>query len=279
MTTLTLISSNKMFDGLHQRYRHFSTSTQCEMTFAVYLPPQAQNGAKVPLLYWLSGLTCSDENFSTKAGAQRLAAQYGFALVMPDTSPRGEDVADDEGYDLGQGAGFYLNATQAPWAAHYRMYDYIVEELPPLLAQHFPLNGQTAIFGHSMGGHGALLIGLRNSERFSSISAFAPIVNPSETPWGQKAFSAYLGEDRHLWAQYDSLQLLAQAKNKLPILIDQGDADSFYPQQLQPEKLVQSAVTHGFEVEFNLRAGYDHSYYFITSFIEPHFAFHAKHFG
>ncbi|MGR3807316.1 S-formylglutathione hydrolase [Pasteurella testudinis] len=279
MTTLTLISSNKMFDGLHQRYRHFANSTQCEMTFAVYLPPQALNGAKVPLLYWLSGLTCNDENFSTKAGAQRLAAQYGFALVMPDTSPRGDNVADDDHYDLGQGAGFYLNATQQPWAEHYRMYDYIVEELPPLLAQHFPLNGQAAIFGHSMGGHGALMIALKNSERFSSVSAFAPIVNPSETPWGQKAFSAYLGDDRAAWAQYDSLQQLAHAKRKLPILIDQGDADNFYPEQLQPQKFVQSAVEHGFAIEFNLHSGYDHSYYFIASFIEPHFAFHAKYFG
>ncbi|KAE9525878.1 S-formylglutathione hydrolase [Testudinibacter aquarius] len=279
MTILTLISSNKMFGGQHQRYRHFSNRTECEMTFAIYLPPQAENGQKVPLLYWLSGLTCNDENFSTKAGAQRLAAQYGFALVMPDTSPRGEMVADADSYDLGQGAGFYLNAIQQPWATHYRMYDYIIDELPSLLAQHFPLNGQAAIFGHSMGGHGALMIGLKNSERFSSISAFAPIVNPSETPWGIKAFSAYLGDDRNNWAQYDSLALLAYAKRKLPILIDQGDADSFYPEQLQPQKFVQSAVKQGFSVEFNLRPGYDHSYYFIASFIEPHFAFHAKHFG
>ncbi|MGR6979953.1 S-formylglutathione hydrolase [Testudinibacter sp. P27/CKL/0425] len=279
MNQLTLLSSNKMFGGVHRRYLHTAHSTKCVMTFAVYLPPQADQNNKVPLLYWLSGLTCNDENFSTKAGAQRLAAHYGFALVMPDTSPRGEQVADDDNYDLGQGAGFYLNATQAPWAEHYRMYDYLTQELPPLLQQHFPINDQAAIFGHSMGGHGALFIGLRNSQRFSSISAFAPIVNPSETPWGIKAFSAYLGEDRTSWAQYDSLIQLEQATRKLPILIDQGDADDFYPQQLQPEKFVQRALELGFEVQFNLRNGYDHSYYFIASFIEPHFAFHAKHFG
>ncbi|MDH3000286.1 S-formylglutathione hydrolase [Chelonobacter oris] len=279
MTPLTLISSNKMFDGVHQRYRHTSHTTKCEMTFAVYLPPQANENNKVPLLYWLSGLTCNDENFSTKAGAQRLAAQYGFALVMPDTSPRGEAVADDDNYDLGQGAGFYLNATQNPWKTHYQMYDYITKELPELLQKRFPIGEKAAIFGHSMGGHGALLIGLRNSERFRSISAFAPIVNPSETPWGQKAFSAYLGEDRTLWAQYDSLKQLIHAKTKLPILIDQGDADSFYPEQLQPQKFVQRAVEHGFEIEFNLHSGYDHSYYFIATFIERHFAFHARHFG
>ena len=279
MNQLTLISSNKMFDGVHQRYRHLSKTTQCEMTFAVYLPPQASTTHKVPLLYWLSGLTCNDENFSTKAGAQRLAAQYGFALVMPDTSPRGENVPDNASYDLGQGAGFYLNATQQPWEMNYQMYDYIVTELPMLLNENFPLNGKTALFGHSMGGHGALMIGLRNSERFSSISAFAPIVTPSDVPWGQKAFSAYLGDDRSQWAQYDSLKLLSQSKRKLPILIDQGSADNFYPEQLQPERFVQSAVELGFDIELNLCEGYDHSYFFIASFMERHFAFHARHFG
>lgn len=279
MNQLTLLSSNKMFGGTHQRYRHTAHSTNCDMTFAIYLPPQANKTHKVPLLYWLSGLTCNDENFSTKAGAQRLAAQYGCALVMPDTSPRGTQVTDDNSYDLGQGAGFYLNATQPPWSQHYQMYDYITHELPTLLQHHFDINEQAAIFGHSMGGHGALLIGLRNSERFSSISAFAPIVNPSETPWGIKAFSAYLGEDQTLWMQYDSLIQLNHVKRKLPILIEQGDADDYYPQQLQPEKFVRQALKHGFDIQFNLRNGYDHSYYFIASFIESHFAFHAKYLG
>ncbi|QEY24701.1 S-formylglutathione hydrolase [Neisseria animalis] len=279
MTALTLISENKLFNGSQRRYRHFSETTQCDMTFAVYLPPQALQGYKVPVLYWLSGLTCTDENFTQKSGAQRFAAQWGIALVMPDTSPRGEDIADAEGYDLGQGAGFYLNATEQPWAPHYRMYDYIVSELPALIESEFPVSDKRSIFGHSMGGHGALQIALKNPERYAAVSAFAPIVNPCQTPWGQKAFSAYLGGNSNSWKQYDSTELLQTASGKLPILIDQGDADSFYPQELQPETFVRTARACGFDIQFKMRPGYDHSYFFIASFIDTHIEFHAQALG
>lgn len=276
MSDLTLISRNKMFNGHHERYRHASTATGGDMTFAIYLPPQALQGYRVPVLYWLSGLTCTDENFATKAGAQRFAAQWGVALVMPDTSPRGEHVADDPAYDLGQGAGFYLNATQAPWAAHYRMYDYVVTELPALIEALFPVSSKRSIFGHSMGGHGALQIALKNPGRYAAVSAFAPIVNPGATPWGQKAFAAYLGDDNATWAQYDSTELVKTAAHKLPILIDQGDGDDFYPRELQPQTFVDAARGNGFDVQFNLRPGYDHSYYFIATFIDSHIEFHTR---
>ncbi|HBO39028.1 MAG TPA: S-formylglutathione hydrolase [Pasteurellaceae bacterium] len=275
MLQLSLLSRHKMFDGFHERYTHFSSSTQCSMTFAVYLPPQATS-QKVPVLYWLSGLTCNDENFSTKAGAQRFAAQQGIALVMPDTSPRGDNIPDASSYDLGQGAGFYLNAIQHPWATHYRMYDYVVTELPDLIEANFPVTERRSISGHSMGGHGALLIGLKNPDRYRAISAFAPIVNPSQTPWGEKAFTAYLGEDRCSWAEYDSTQLVKRSGKKQSILIDQGLGDSFYPAELQPEKFVAAARQNDIEVRLDLHEGYDHSYYFIASFIEKHIAFHAK---
>ncbi|VEJ21436.1 S-formylglutathione hydrolase [Neisseria animaloris] len=279
MTAPTLTSRNKMFNGYHERYSHRSDATGTDMTFTIYLPPQALQGYRVPVLYWLSGLTCTDENFATKAGAQRFAAQWGIALVMPDTSPRGKDVPDADSYDLGQGAGFYVNATEQPWAEHYQMYDYIVGELPDLIEKHFSVTDQRSIFGHSMGGHGALQIALKNPERYAAVSAFAPIVNPSETPWGQKAFAAYLGQNPQIWAQYDSTELVKSAARKLPILIDQGDADDFYPQELQSEKFVAAARGNGFNVEFNLRPGYDHSYYFIASFIDTHIEFHADAFG
>lgn len=281
MNTLKLISSNRAFGGKHQRFTHQSATTKTPMTFAIYLPPQVEEDKKVPVVYFLSGLTCTDENFSTKAGAQQWAAEYGFALVMPDTSPRGEDVADDSNYDLGQGAGFYVNATQSPWNKHYQMYDYIVTELPELIEANFPVTDQRSIFGHSMGGHGALQIGLKNPERYAAISAFAPIVNPLEVPWGKKAFSAYLGEDQASWAAYDSTKLLeAIDQNQcLPILIDQGLADSFYPDQLQPERFEAVAKERQLPVTLRLHDGYDHSYYFIASFVQDHLAFHAKHLG
>lgn len=279
MSALTLISRNKMFNGRHERYRHFSDANQCEMTFAVYLPPQALQGYRVPVLYWLSGLTCTDENFSVKSGAQRFAAQWGIALVIPDTSPRGAGVADDAAYDLGQGAGFYLDATREPWAANYQMYSYIVHELPALIEAHFPVNGQRSIAGHSMGGHGALQIALKNPERYAAVSAFAPIANPSQTPWGQNAFAAYLGDNPDSWAQYDSTELVKTAAKKLPVLIDQGSADEFYPHELQPQAFVNAARGNGFNVQFNLREGYDHSYYFIATFIDSHIEFHADALG
>ena len=281
MPAPTLISRHKMFNGHQERYTHHSESCSCEMTFAVYLPPQALQGYRVPALYWLSGLTCTDENFTTKAGAQRFAAQWGVALIIPDTSPRGDNVADAPQYDLGRGAGFYVNATQAPWAAHYQMYDYIVHELPALIEAHFPVDERRSIFGHSMGGHGALQIALKNPGRYAAVSAFAPIVNPADTPWGQQAFEAYLGSDKQAWLPYDSTALLANAAKQpaLPILIDQGDADTFYPAQLQPEKFVAAAKQHGLNVQFNMRPGYDHSYYFIASFIDSHIEFHADALG
>ncbi len=226
------IERRACFGGWQEVWRHDSAVLNCAMNFAVYLPPQAAH-EKLPVLYWLSGLTCTEQNFITKAGAQRYAAEHGVILVAPDTSPRGDDVADAEGYDLGKGAGFYVNATQAPWSRHYRMYDYVVEELPALVEQHFPANGARAISGHSMGGHGALTIALKNPGRYRSVSAFAPIVAPSQVPWGEKAFTAYLGEDRASWQAWDAVALIGQAQERLPMLIDQGDADEFLEGQLQ----------------------------------------------
>lgn len=268
------IEHRAAFGGWQDVYRHHSDVLGGETNFAVYLPPQAEHGP-VPVLYWLSGLTCNEQNFITKAGAQRYAAEHGVAIVAPDTSPRGEDVANDDAYDLGQGAGFYLNATQAPWARHYRMYDYIVDELPALVEGNFPVNDARAISGHSMGGHGALMIALRNPGRYRSVSAFSPIVAPSQVPWGEKAFAAYLGSDRALWNAYDSSALISTAQEKLPMLIDQGDADEFLEEQLRPQLLQQAADAVGYPVYIRMQPGYDHSYYFIASFIGDHVQHHA----
>lgn len=275
-----ILSEHKCFDGLQLRVRHPSAVNHCEMTYSLYLPPQALAGGRVPLLYWLSGLTCTDENFTQKAGAQRYAAQYGLALVMPDTSPRGEGVPDDPSYDLGQGAGFYLNATQTPWAQHYHMYDYITAELPAHLAAHYPLDDRAGIAGHSMGGHGALQIALKNPARYAAVSAFAPIVNPGDTPWGQKAFTAYLGDDKQAWRDWDSTALLATARAQhLPIRIDAGDADEFRPREIRCETFVDAARQAGYRVDYHLHPGYDHSYYTIASYIGAHIAFHAEALG
>jgi S-formylglutathione hydrolase len=244
------------------------------MKFGLFLPPQAQHGP-VPALYWLSGLTCTEQNFITKAGAQRYAAEHGIAIVAPDTSPRGDDVADAEGYDLGKGAGFYVDATQPPWSAHYRMYSYVVDELPALVETHFPVTAARAISGHSMGGHGALTIALKNPGRYRSVSAFSPIVAPSQVPWGQKAFTAYLGDDRGAWKRYDACELVRSATEKLPLLIDQGEADEFLDTQLKPQLLVDACAAAGHPLELRMRPGYDHSYYFIASFIGEHIAHHA----
>ncbi|GAA0518065.1 S-formylglutathione hydrolase [Tatumella terrea] len=276
MSGLTLCEEHLMFGGRQQRWQHTSATLGCEMKFSLFLPPAAAD-QPVPLLWCLAGLTCTDENFSVKSGAQRLAADQGIALIMPDTSPRGSEVPDDEQYDLGQGAGFYLNATRAPWDRHYRMYDYLTQELPALLAEHFSFSDRQAIMGHSMGGHGALVLSLREAGRFTSVSAFAPIVNPSSVPWGVKAFTAYLGEDREAWRQYDASLLMAEATHRLPMLIDQGLADNFYPLQLQPEVLETAAREHQFDLTLHWQEGYDHSYYFITSVIEDHLRFHARH--
>lgn len=275
--TIENVSANKCFAGWNKQYTHDSETLSCAMRFAIFLPPQAANGGKVPALYWLSGLTCTDENFIHKAGAQRAAAELGIALVVPDTSPRGEDVADDDGYDLGQGAGFYVNATQKPWSRHYRMYDYVVDELPRLIEATFPVSDRRAISGHSMGGHGALAIALRNPERFAAVSAFSPISNPMSSPWGQKAFSAYLGEDRETWREYDASELLRKATQFVPALVDQGEADDFLAEQLKPEVLATAAAASSYPLELRLQEGYDHSYYFIASFIEDHLRFHAAH--
>ena len=271
------LSSNKSFGGWHKQYSHVSSTLNCTMRFAIFLPLQASTGAKVPVLYWLSGLTCTDENFMQKASAQRLAAELGIAIVAPDTSPRGEDVADDDGYDLGKGAGFYVNATQAPWNRHYQMYDYVVNELPELIESMFPVSDQRSIAGHSMGGHGALVIALRNAERYQSVSAFSPITNPINCPWGQKAFTAYLGSDTSTWREYDASLLMRDAQQQVPALVDQGEADNFLVEQLKPEVLVAAASASDYPLELRSHEGYDHSYYFIASFIEDHLRFHAKH--
>lgn len=275
--TIENLSINKSFGGWHKQYSHQSKVLNCKMRFAIYLPPQASSGEKVPVLYWLSGLTCTDENFMQKAGAQRMAAELGIAIVAPDTSPRGDDVADDDGYDLGKGAGFYLNATQAPWNRHYHMYDYIVKELPQLIEATFPVSNKRAIAGHSMGGHGALTIAMRNPENYTSMSAFSPITNPVNCPWGEKAFTTYLGKDTATWAQYDASELMREATQFVPALVDQGAADDFLVEQLKPEMLEAAAKVSDYPLEIRLHQGYNHSYYFISSFIEEHLRFHATH--
>ncbi|MDV6328971.1 S-formylglutathione hydrolase [Idiomarina sp. Sol25] len=272
------VSETRCFGGRQLRFEHDSEVLNCAMKFSVFLPLRAEK-AKVPAVYFLSGLTCTDENFSTKAGAQRVATELGIALIVPDTSPRGDNVADDPdgAYDLGLGAGFYVNATQEPWKNHYQMYDYIVKELPELVEAELPINDKRAIAGHSMGGHGALVIGLRNSDRYSSISAFSPITNPTQCPWGEKAFSAYLGDDREQWQQYDAVEIIKSKGQALPIRVDQGLADGFLEEQMKPENLKEAIA----EVEgggtVHLHDGYDHSYYFISSFIEAQLRFHAKY--
>jgi S-formylglutathione hydrolase len=275
--SLEIVSSNKSAGGWHKRYRHHSAVLGCDMVFAVYLPPQAEQGEELPVLYWLSGLTCTDENFMQKAGAHKLAAELGLIIVAPDTSPRGVDVPDDpdKAWDFGLGAGFYLNAAQQPWARHYRMYDYVVQELPALIEANFPVSDRRGISGHSMGGHGALICALRNPGRYHSLSAFAPISNPSNCPWGEKAFSRYLGDERSRWREWDACALLAEATEKLPILVDQGDRDDFLESQLKPDALKAAAQAAGHPLTLRLQPGYDHSYYFIASFIDDHLRHHA----
>ncbi|KJS09744.1 MAG: S-formylglutathione hydrolase [Gammaproteobacteria bacterium BRH_c0] len=273
------IGTNKSFGGWQRRYRYSSAVLDCEMTFSIYLPPQAEQGP-VPVLYWLSGLACTDENFVTKAGAQQYAAEQGIAIVAADTSPRGEGVPDDpEGnYDFGLGAGFYVNATQQPWASHYRMYDYIVTELPALVTAHFPVDAnRQSISGHSMGGHGALTIALKNPGRFRSVSAFAPISSPIRCPWGEKALAGYLGDDRDRWRQYDSTELIRQTQEQLPMLVDQGEGDGFLSEQLKPELLEAACRAAGYPITLRRQPGYDHSYFFIATFIADHIRFHAEH--
>lgn len=269
------IEHRACFGGWQDVYRHRSAALGCEMNVAVYLPPQAESGAKLPVLYWLSGLTCTEQNFITKAGAQRYAAEHGLILVAPDTSPRGDDVPDAEGYDLGKGAGFYVDAEALPWARHYRMHDYVANELPALIEANFPAGDARGISGHSMGGHGALVIALKHPGRYRSVSAFAPIVAPSHVPWGEKAFDAYLGPDSEAWKAWDATELVKSATEKLPILIDQGRADEFLDGQLKPWLLEDAAQAAGHPLVLRMQPGHDHSYYFIASFIGEHIAHHA----
>lgn len=276
--TIHQTESVKEFGGFLNRYTHQSEVCHCEMTFSVYLPPQAKNG-KVPALYWLSGLTCTDDNVRVKAGAQRYAAEHGIALIFPDTSPRGDDVPDEEDrYDLGKGAGFYVNATHAPWEAHYQMYDYVTQELPALLEENLPLiPGVKSVSGHSMGGHGALICALKNPGSYKSVSAFSPICNPVECDWGKGCFGAYLGNDTNTWETYDATALVESGAKVSDILIDQGTGDEFYDEkQLLPENFQAACEKAGQAVTLRMQDGYDHSYHFIATFIGEHIAYHAK---
>jgi len=270
------ISLTRCFDGSLGYYNHTSAVNHCDMRFSVFVPP---GEGPFPVLWWLSGLTCTEDNFTVKAGAYRRAAAEGLMIVAPDTSPRGEDVPDDEAYDLGQGAGFYLDACREPWLANFHMYSYVTRELPELVLNEFPAKASAqGIFGHSMGGHGALTIGLKNVDRYRSISAFAPIVAPMQVPWGQKALSAYLGEDRTLWAQYDACELMRGAGDRSsasPILVDQGLADNFLEAQLQPERFEAACSDVSQPLVLRRHDGYDHSYFFIASFIDDHLEHHA----
>jgi S-formylglutathione hydrolase len=273
---LSPIKRWKCYGGDQLVFAHDSKATGTRMEFAVYVPPQAAK-QPWPVLFYLSGLTCTWENATTKAGFQRAAAEHGIVVVAPDTSPRGDDVPDDAGYDLGKGAGFYLNATQAPWSKHFKMYDYVVNELTELVARSFAVNfARFGITGHSMGGHGALTIAMKNPDRFKSVSAFSPIVAPSQVPWGQKAFNAYLGADQKAWAAYDSCALMASRGWSRDILIDQGDADEFLKNQLRPELFAEACKAKHVPLTLRMQAGYDHSYYFMSTFIGDHVHWHAE---
>jgi S-formylglutathione hydrolase len=278
MSDIELVSATKSFGGWLKRYKHRSQVLNCEMIFAIYLPPAAETN-DVPLLWWLSGLTCTDENFMQKAGAHKTAAELGLAIVCPDTSPRGTDLpGEHESYDFGSGAGFYVNATQSPWSQHYRMYDYVTEELPALVQEHFPLTGKQAISGHSMGGHGALICALKNPGRYTSVSAFAPISNPMQCPWGEKALAGYMGDNKDNWKAWDSCELLKEKGSALPLMVYQGDADNFYTDgQLRPEALSAACEEAGVPITLRMQPGYDHSYFFIASFIEDHLKYHFHH--
>lgn len=277
--SIETLSEHGAFGGKVGFYRHVSAANRCEMQFSVFVPPQASDGP-VPVLYYLAGLTCTEETFMIKGGAQRLAAELGLMLVAPDTSPRGDDVPDDpEGaYDFGLGAGFYVNATMSPWHQHYQMYGYVTDELPTLVGQQFPADGdRQGIMGHSMGGHGALTIGMKNPDRYLSISAFAPICSPINCPWGKKALGNYLGADESDWARYDATELVRSVKTKPHgrILVDQGMADQFLQQELHPHLLEEACKESGVPLELRRHEGYDHGYYFIATFMNDHLRHHA----
>lgn len=276
--SLKLKAEYRCFDGTVAYYSHFSATCNSEMNFAVYLPPQAET-KPVPILYYLSGLTCTEENFTVKAGAQRYAAEAGIMLVAPDTSPRNTGIAgEDEEWDIGSGAGFYVDAVVSPWKSHYQMYSYVTEELPKLIVANFPvLANKQSIFGHSMGGHGALICALKNPDRYLSVSAFAPIASPINCPWGEKVFTAYLGENRQLWKNYDASELVKQTQLDYPILVDQGLADTFYQQkQLLPEVFQSACKEVGQALNLRFHSGYGHDYFAIASLIEDHFQHHSQ---
>jgi S-formylglutathione hydrolase len=270
---MELVSKNQSFGGTQSVYKHQSNACDCEMTFAVYLPPQART-RPVPVLWYLSGLTCTHENAMTKGGFQEHAAKHGLAVIFPDTSPRGEGVSDDEDYDLGMGAGFYVNATRDPWKPHYQMYDYIVSELRGLVVDNLPVQDRHGITGHSMGGHGAITIALRNSDKFDALSAFAPIAQPTQSDWGRKQLEAYLGDDESVWAEHDSTSLLQEHGWKGDILVDQGASDQFLD-LLKPEAFAEMMARRRQPGIVRIQAGYDHSYFFVNTFAGDHVAWHA----
>jgi S-formylglutathione hydrolase len=274
--TFETVSTARAFGGTQGVYRHDSTATGTPMTFSVYVPPHDE-GQRLPVVWYLSGLTCTHANVTDKGEYRRACAELGLIFVAPDTSPRGEGVADDPAYDMGQGAGFYVDATQAPWAPHFRMWSYVTEELPALIAAHFPADmDRQSIMGHSMGGHGALTIGLTLPERFRAVSAFAPIVAPSQVPWGEKALGGYLGDDRASWRRHDAVALIEDGARVPAMLVDQGDADQFLEEQLKPQLLATACEAAGIDLTLRMQPGYDHSYYFISTFMADHLAWHAE---
>lgn len=275
--TLETVSTNRSHGGVQGVYRHESRETGTPMTFSVYVPPQAEAGEKLPVVWYLSGLTCTHANVTEKGEFRAACAEHGLIFVAPDTSPRGEGVPDDEAYDFGQGAGFYVDATEAPFAANYRMYSYVTEELPALIAANFPADlDRQGIMGHSMGGHGALTIGLRNPGRYGAVSAFAPIVAPGQVPWGEKALGRYLGQDRNAWRRHDAVALIEDGARVPELLVDQGEADVFLAEQLRPALLESACAAAGIGLTLRLQSGYDHSYYFISSFMAEHLRWHAE---
>jgi S-formylglutathione hydrolase len=278
--TLETVSSAKSFGGTQLACRHASRETGTDMVFGIYLPPQAEAGEPLPILWYLSGLTCTHANVVEKGGFQRVCAELGLILVAPDTSPRGAEIPDSPDYDFGQGAGFYVDATEEPFAAHYRMESYVAAELPDLVAAHFPADmSRQAITGHSMGGHGALTLALRNPGRYRSVSAFAPIVAPSQVPWGEKALGRYLGQDRAAWRAHDAVALIEDGARLPELLVDQGGADSFLERELRPELLTTACEKAGIPLTLRMQEGYDHSYYFISTFIEDHLRWHYRRLG
>ncbi len=279
--TIELISKNSSFGGSVEFYQHPSYCCNSVMKFSIYRPPQAtfaEKNAQFPVLFWLSGLTCTEENFMAKSGVQKYAAEHGLFIIAPDTSPRDLNIrGESDHWDFGSGAGFYVNATQSPWNNNYQMYDYIVEELFHLLGEEFPVDlNRVGIFGHSMGGHGAITLAFNQPEKFKSLSAFAPICAPVECPWGQKALAGYLGNDPKLWAKHDAHLLIEKTSCRLPLLIDQGSADNFLEAQLKPQLLIEAGLKVDYPITFRLQSGYDHSYYFIASFIQDHIEHHAN---